>query len=42
MKVSGSISDVLLGGKTVVKNGKLIKEGEGRFVFRKPSKRYRA
>jgi len=42
MKVSGSISDVLLGGKTVVKNGKLIKEGEGRFVFRKLSKRYRA
>jgi hypothetical protein len=33
---------VLLGGRHVVENGKLIKEGKGRFVFRKPSGRYRA
>lgn len=42
MKVSGGVTDVLLGGKVVVKNGRLVREGEGRFVFRKPAKRYRA
>ncbi len=42
MKVYGSISDVLLGGRHVVQGGRLAKEGEGKFVFRKPSGRYRA
>ena len=42
MKVFGSVSDVLLGGRHVVKSGKLIEEGKGRFVFRKASGRYRA
>jgi dihydropyrimidinase len=42
MKVLGSVSDVMLGGKHVVKGGKLIEEGKGRFVFRKASGRYRA
>ena len=42
MKVSGAVSDVLLGGETVVKGGRLVKEGAGRFVFRKASQRYRA
>ena len=42
MKVYGSISDVLLGGRHVVKEGRLVQEGKGRFVFRKPGQRYRA
>ncbi len=42
MKVFGGVSDVLLGGRHVVKGGKLIEEGKGRFVFRKASCRYRA
>lgn len=42
MRVSGSISDVLLGGSRVVKDGRIVQEGKGRFVFRKPAKRYRA
>ena len=41
MKVLGSISDVLLGGRHVVQDGKLVKEGKGKFVFRKASGRYR-
>ena len=42
MKVLGGVSDVLLGGRHIVKDGKLISEGKGRFVFRKASGRYRA
>ncbi|MEA5048318.1 MAG: dihydropyrimidinase [Eubacteriales bacterium] len=42
MKVSGSVSDVLLGGKHIVKNGELVLEGKGRYVFRKTGVRYRS
>ena len=42
MPVSGAVTDVLLGGKVVVRGGRLVREGEGRFVFRKPALRYRA
>ena len=42
MRVSGSISDVLLGGRHVLKDGKIAQEGKGRFVFRKTGRRYRA
>lgn len=42
MAVSGAVTDVLLGGKVVVRGGRLVREGEGRFVFRKPALRYRA
>ncbi|MEZ4509186.1 MAG: amidohydrolase family protein [Eubacteriales bacterium] len=42
MKVLGSVSDVLLGGRHVVQGGKLVKEGKGRFVFRRLPGRYRA
>ncbi|MEN6340751.1 MAG: dihydropyrimidinase [Clostridiaceae bacterium] len=42
MPVRGGVTDVLLGGKTVVKNGKVVLEGEGKYVFRTPSARYRA
>ena len=42
MPVSGSVCDVLLGGRRVVSGGKLVSEGKGRFVFRKPGQRYRA
>ncbi|MEA4940397.1 MAG: dihydropyrimidinase [Christensenella sp.] len=42
MRVSGSISDVLLGGRRVVMDGRIVQEGKGRFVFRKPGQRYRS
>ncbi len=42
MPVRGGVTDVLLGGKTVVKNGKVVLEGEGKYVFRTPCVRYRA
>lgn len=41
MKVTGSISDVLLGGRHIVRGGELVLEGKGRYVFRKTGKRYR-
>ena len=42
MRVYGSISDVLLGGRHVLKDGKIVQEGKGRYVFRKTGRRYRA
>lgn len=41
IKVLGSTKHVLLNGLQVVKDGKIIHEGQGKFVFRKESSRYR-
>ncbi|MEN6420088.1 MAG: dihydropyrimidinase [Clostridiaceae bacterium] len=42
MPVRGRVTDVLLGGKRVVSDGKIVRQGEGKYVFRIPSARYRA
>ena len=41
MKALGRTRDVLLNGELVVENGKLVEPYRGRYVFRKPSERYR-
>ena len=41
MEVSGRTRDVILNGEPVVENGALVLPNRGRFVFRKPSERYR-
>ena len=41
LPVEGGVSHVLLNGVHVVENGRLLREGEGRFVFRGPSMRPR-
>ncbi len=42
MRVLGRVTDVLLGGEPIVRNGALVREGAGRYVFRRPARRYRA
>ena len=36
MHVAGSVRDVVLGGEPVVEDGRLVRRGRGRFVFRRP------
>ena len=36
MRSAGSVRDVVLGGELVVEDGRLIRRGKGRFVFRRP------
>ncbi len=42
MPVLGGVTDVVLGGLHVVKDGILVEEGRGRYVFRTAAQRYRA
>lgn len=37
----GAVRDVLIGGVRAVAEGELVKPGQGKYVFRKPSARYR-
>lgn len=41
IEVDGRCKYVILNGKVAVRNCKLVLEGEGKYVFRKPSARYR-